>query len=103
MAAHKRIDDGFVATHKRIDALRGDFKECQGRQATLFGRVAEVEKQQAVDHALDNQDGRQEEDRASKKWDLWKIVIRSSMACSVPLLAGILGFLIWLTQNIKVP
>lgn len=96
-----QLKDGFTTVHKKIDVLREDFRDCQGRQAVLFGRIVEVEKQQAVDHALGDREEKHVKEIKGKKWDIWKIIVRSSIACSIPLLAGILGFLIWLSQNIK--
>lgn len=95
----KQLDDGFVATHKRIDGLRDGFKECRGRQKTLFEKVGEVEKEQAVTKALESREERKEE----KKWDLWKIIIRTSITCSVPLLIFILAWVMRISQNIKTP
>lgn len=96
MLSHQ-MNKGFLGVHKRVDALRNDFKECKGRQTTLFERVSEVEKQHAIDKAIEDQ----EEKKEGKKWDVWKIIIRASIVGSVSLLVSILGFLIWLSQNIK--
>lgn len=84
-----QMSKGFDATHSRIDALRKDFKtekeKTEDRNNGLSTRIGEVEKQQEIQDALN----KQEEKTEGKKWDIWKIVIRFSMAASIPLLVYI--------------
>ena len=79
-----RMDEGFTVVYRKIDNLNNEFII---HKEVCFTRFADIEKQQAIQNALNCQEKIEEKERR----DYWKYFIRSAM---VIITGGMLG-IIW--------